>query len=215
MSRHALLAGSTGLIGSLLLRQLLDDPRYDRVTALSRRELPLQHERLQVLLTDFDDLDRRRDMLGADDVFCALGTTMSRAGSRSAFEQVDHGMVLALAQAARRAGARQFVLVSAAGSSATSPSFYSRTKARVESDLRALGYPGLHILRPSLLLGDRRESRPMEQLAQRLSPALGWLARGPMARYAPVQAATVATAMRVIALRDQAGTHVYEAPFPA
>ena len=85
----------------------------------------------------------------------------------------------------------------------------------MESDLRALGYPGLHILRPSLLLGDRRESRPMEQLAQRLSPALGWLARGPMARYAPVQAATVATAMRVIALRDQAGTHVYEAPFPA
>lgn len=212
MSRHALLAGSTGLIGSELLTRLLADPHYDRVTALSRRPLALQHPRLRVLLSQLDDLDTQADALRADDVYCALGTTLAQAGSREAFAQVDHGLVMALARAARAAGSRQFLLVSAVGASLASPSFYSRTKGRVEQELQGLGYDALHIVRPSLLLGERDHARTMEDLAQKLAPALGWITRGPLARFRPVSAAEVARAMIVYALRDERGVHIHESP---
>ncbi|MDB5972126.1 MAG: hypothetical protein JWQ90_4576 [Hydrocarboniphaga sp.] len=213
MSRHAVLAGATGLIGCHLLSGLLSEPRYTKITALSRRPLMASDPRLQVLLTDFGDLDAHAASLAADDVYCALGTTLARAGSREAFAHVDHDLVMALAGAAYRAGSRQFLLVSAVGSSANSPSFYSRTKGRVEEDLRALGFESLHIIRPSLLLGERTESRPMEAVAQKLAPALGLITRGFLARYRPVTAAEVARAMIACALSDQRGVQVHEAPF--
>jgi uncharacterized protein YbjT (DUF2867 family) len=213
MSRHALLAGATGLIGSQLLTQLLADERYARVTALSRRPLPLQHPRPQVLISDLSGLDAFGEALRADDVYCALGTTLAQAGSREAFAHVDHDLVMALAGAAYRAGSRRFLLVSAVGSSVKSPSFYSRTKGRVEQDLRAIGFDALHILRPSLLLGERVEARPMEALAQKLAPSLGLITRGPLARYRPVTAAEVAAAMIACAFSDRRGVQIHEAPF--
>jgi uncharacterized protein YbjT (DUF2867 family) len=213
MSRQAVLAGTTGLIGGELLKMLLADSRYSQVTALSRRPLPLQHAKLKVLIVDFDDLAAHAADLQADDVYCALGTTLAKAGSRDAFARVDHDYVMALARATLAAGSRQFLLVSAAGSSTKSPSFYSRTKGFVERDLRALGFPTLHIVRPSLLLGERAESRPMEAVAQKLAPAVGWLARGPLARYKPVAAEEVAKKMIASALSDQRGVQVHDAPF--
>jgi len=215
MARHAVLAGATGLIGSDLLDRLLRDRRYTRITVLSRRPVAAADERLSVLTTDFSDLDRHAAALAADDVYCALGTTLAKAGSREAFVKVDYGLVMALAQAAHHAGSRQFLMVSAVGSSPQSPSFYSRTKGRVEQDLRGIGYQALHIFRPSLLLGERAESRAAEQIAQKLAPALGLITRGPLSRYRPVAADEVARAMIAVALRDQPGVHLHEAPFPS
>lgn len=213
MSRHALLAGASGLIGAQLLTRLLWDARYARVTVLARRMLAQSHPKLAVMLTDFVDLEALPDGLHADDAFCCLGTTRAKAGSREAFERVDYGMVVAFAQAARAAGTRQFLVVSAVGASRASPAFYSRTKARMEQALRLLGYESLHILRPSLLLGERHESRPMEQLAQRMAPLLAPLARGALAKYRPVSANDVAAAMHAYALAEQRGVQVHEAPF--
>ena len=213
MSRHALLAGATGLIGSHLLTALLADPRYGRVTIIGRQSPATTHARLHVLRSDFNNLSVHAAELKADDVFCALGTTLAKAGSRDAFAQVDHDFVLALAQATRRAGSHQFLLVSAVGSSLDSPSFYSRTKARAEQSVRTLGFPALHIVRPSLLIGARSESRPMETLAQKMAPGLALLTRGPLARYQPVTADRVSSALIRIALSHQDGTHIHEAPF--
>lgn len=213
MSRHALLAGATGLVGQQLLIQLLADERYAQVTALSRRALPMQHPRLKVLLSDLDDLQAHAEALKADDVYCALGTTLARAGSREAFARVDHDLVMAVAKAAHRAGSRRFLLVSAVGSSPRSPAFYSRVKGQVEQDLRALGFEALHIFRPSLLLGVRADSRPMESIAQKLAPALGLITRGPLARYAPVTAQQLARTMIASAFGGQRGVQVHEAPF--
>lgn len=213
MTRTALLAGSTGLIGTQLLQRLLDDTRYAQVIALSRRPLSRQHPRLKVLLSDLQDLSALAEQLKADDVYCALGTTIAKAGSREAFAQVDHGMVMTLARAAHQAGSPRFMLVSAVGSSVKSPAFYSRVKGEVERDLRALGFDALHIVRPSLLLGERSESRPAEQIAQKLAPALDLITRGPLARYAPVSAADVAKKMMACAFSGQRGVQVHEAPF--
>ncbi|HUP91978.1 MAG TPA: NAD-dependent epimerase/dehydratase family protein, partial [Solimonas sp.] len=132
MSKTALVAGPTGMIGQLLIERLLRHPAYAAVNALSRRPLAHDEARLRTLITDYSDLSARGAELRADDVFCCLGTTMRAAGSRAAFERVDFDMVLDLARGAHRAGARQFLVVSAAGASLKSGAYYSRVKARME-----------------------------------------------------------------------------------
>jgi uncharacterized protein YbjT (DUF2867 family) len=102
----ALIAGASGLVGGLLLRELLAAGEHRRVTAVGRRPVEVEHPRLRQVTVDFSALENAGDALQADDVFCCLGTTMRRAGSRAAFRAVDHGAVLALAWAAKRAGLR-------------------------------------------------------------------------------------------------------------
>jgi uncharacterized protein YbjT (DUF2867 family) len=120
--------------------------------------------------------------------------------------------VLEFARAAKKAGVRQFLVLSAAGASPRSPSFYSRTKARMERALLEVGFESLHILRPSLLLGPRSEPRPAEAAAQKLAPLLAPLFVGPLRRYAPIPAEAVAATMIELARRTQPGTHVHELP---
>lgn len=211
MTKTALVAGATGAVGQQLLPRLLESPDYDRVKVLGRRPPALQHPRLQALITDFSDLAALGPQLEADDVYCCLGTTQGKAG-RDGLEQVDHDYVVALARAALQEGARQFLVVSAVGASLSSPSFYSRTKARMEQAVRALGYPSLHILRPSLLLGARSDSRPAEHLAQKLSPLLSPLLAGPWAKYRPISTAAVAEALLTLSRRPYEGTLIHFLP---
>ncbi len=212
MKRSALVAGATGLIGRNLLERLLKDPAYTDIRVLARRPLELEHPRLQVTQTDYSGLAALGAVLGAQDVFCCLGTTLQTAGSRAAFEDVDYRMVVELAQAALAAGSQQFLVISAAGASTLSPSFYSRVKGRMESAVSALGFDAVHILRPSLLLGARTDKRPAEDLAQRLSPYIAPLFVGPLVRYRPIAATEVAESMLGLALRGQPGVHVHHLP---
>jgi uncharacterized protein YbjT (DUF2867 family) len=212
MSRTALLAGATGLVGQLLLQRLLLSPRYEKVKVLSRRPLGHEHTKLETLITDFNNLAPLGDQLAADDVFCCLGTTLKKAGSRAAFERVDYHMVVDLARAARIHGARQFVVISAAGTAAGSPSFYSRVKARMEQAVADSGYDVVHILRPSLLLGARAEHRPAEQISQLLAPLLKPLFVGSLLKYRPVSGDEVAAAMEQLAATPTQGVHVHHLP---
>lgn len=214
MTRIALVAGPTGLVGQQLLQRLLQDPAYTEVRALSRRSLPMQHERLRVIQTDYYNLAALGDALKVDDIFCCLGTTLRKAGSRAAFEDVDYRMVVELARAARAAGARQFLVISAVGASERSPAFYSRVKGRMEATVSALDYAAVHIVRPSLLMGARGEHRAGEALAQKLAPAFNPLLRGALAKYRAVDAAEVADALCRLALRNQRGVHVHHLPLP-
>jgi uncharacterized protein YbjT (DUF2867 family) len=215
MARTALIAGSTGLIGQSLLQKLLDSAAYGRVVAVTRKPLALSHPKLGNPLSDFESLEPLKAELAADDVFCCLGTTTAKAGGRAGLERVDYHMVVDLARSGRAAGAQQFLVVSAIGSSLRSPAFYSRVKARMERSVVEAGYPTVHVLRPSLLLGARGEARPGEEIAQKLSPLLAPLCVGPLARYHPVEAERVAQAMLVLALRQASGVNFHEYPFPA
>lgn len=210
MTRHALVAGSTGLIGSHLLRRLLADSRYERVSVLVRRPLVQAHPKLTAIVTDFHDLESLGSALQADDVFCCLGTTLAKAGSKQAFEAVDYELVMRLARATKAAGSRQFLVVSSMGASVRALAFYSQVKGRVERDLRTLGFASLHLIRPSLLLGERPESRMLEDIGQRLAPVIGRLLPE---RYKPIEADTIAAALLQIAVSEQSGAHVHEAPF--
>ncbi len=207
--RIALLAGATGLVGSHCLGQLLRDPTYARVVAVVRRPLPLTDPKLEAVIVDFDGL-AESDLPRTDDVFCALGTTIRRAGTREAFRRVDHDYIVEFARRAAARGAKQLALVSALGADPRSLVFYNRVKGETERDVAALGIQTVHLLRPSFLVGERSDHRSLEHLAIGVFSALAPLMLGPFRKYRPIAAETVARAMRAVTREGRAGTHVYE-----
>ena|SRR5690349_2165017 len=210
MARTALVAGASGLVGGHVLRLLLGSAAYDRVTVLVRRELPLAHKKLTQRVIDFDRLAEVGDFPRVDDVFCCLGTTIKRAGSQHAFRKVDSTYVVELARIAGRHRARQFLVVTAVGADPASRVFYSRVKGETEAALRRLSFDALLLFRPSFLLGVRPERRLAESLAAALAPLVTWTLVGPLARYRPIEAETVARAMVRAAGEAPRGAHVYE-----
>ncbi|MBY0373445.1 MAG: NAD-dependent epimerase/dehydratase family protein, partial [Bryobacteraceae bacterium] len=176
----ALIAGATGLVGQALLTQLLHHERYDRVIALVRRTALPSHPKLtEQIVADFRELPT----VAAADVYCAIGTTIRKAGSREAFREVDFAIPVALGRMTKRNGARQFLAVSSIGADAKSGNFYLKVKGEVETELRGLGFESLHLFRPSFLMGERPESRPGERIGILMAQALGWAMIGPLAKY--------------------------------
>jgi uncharacterized protein YbjT (DUF2867 family) len=208
--RTAWVAGATGLVGGHLVRQLAADPAYGRVIALGRRPLAAFPPRVETRIVDFDHLPAF-DLPRPDDVYCALGTTIRAAGSQAAFRRVDHEYVLALARRAAALGAARFLLVTSIGASPRSRVFYSRVKGDVERDVAAVAFRGgLHIFRPSFLLGERAERRAGERVGIAVFRAVAPLLVGPARKYRPIAAETVARAMRAAARREGTGVRVYE-----
>ncbi len=208
--RTALLAGATGLVGSHVLAQLLDSPLWTNVVTIGRRTAPQRHNKLEQRVADLGALEAMADLPRADDVFCCLGTTIKQAGSQQAFRRVDHDFVVSCARAGLRAGATQFLLVSAIGADPGSRIFYSRVKGEAESAVRQLSYRAVQIFRPSLLLGARAEFRFGERVAMLAAPVLSLLLPGPLHRYRPIRAETVAGAMVRIAREAPRGPNVFE-----
>jgi uncharacterized protein YbjT (DUF2867 family) len=206
-TRTALVAGASGLVGGLLLDALLEDSRYREVHSLGRRPLPRQHPKLVQHTVDFARLGGET-LPPSQDAFCCLGTTIKKAGSQEAFRAVDHDAVLAFASAAKKAGVQRFLVVTALGADARSRVFYNRVKGEAEEALKAMGFGSLVILQPSLLLGDRAESRPGERVAIVASRVLAPLLRPLASR--PIEARTVARAM--VALAHSAPPGVKVAP---
>ncbi len=209
MTRTALLAGATGLVGSHVLERLLSDSTWTHVVTVGRRTAPLQHDKLEQRILDLGALDAI-DLPRADDVFCCLGTTIKQAGSREAFRRVDHDVVVGLARAGLRSGATQFLLVSAIGADPASRVFYSRVKGEAEAAVRQLPYRGVQIFRPSLLLGERAEFRFGERVAMLAAPVVPLFLPGPFRRFRPIRAATVARAMVRVAQEAPRGPNVFE-----
>jgi uncharacterized protein YbjT (DUF2867 family) len=193
--RTALIAGATGLVGDLLLRQLLDSPEYGRVVALGRRPPALGHPKLVAVTVEFTALDTLTGSLRCADAFCCLGTTIKQAGSRENFRAVDLTAVLAFAWAAQRNGSERFYLVSALGANAQSRVFYNRIKGKTEEGLQVLGFKTLGLFRPSLLLGPRRKKRAGERVAAAIMGRIEPVLIGPLRQYRAIEAAVVARAM--------------------
>jgi uncharacterized protein YbjT (DUF2867 family) len=192
MPSEAILAGATGLVGSECLRLLLN--HYDSVTALVRRPSNLAHPKLTERQIDFDRIGTIEIPPGAH-VYCALGTTIKKAGSEEAFRQVDYEYPRMLASRAAAAGDARFMLVSSVGASAHSKNFYLRVKGELEEAVRALPLQSVHIFRPSFLMGNRAEKRSGEALGIGIARVLGLVMVGPLKKYHAIPAATVAAAM--------------------
>ena len=206
-TRTVILLGATGLVGGHLLQGLLQDDSCGKVVTLTRSPVAIgfDAQKLDARIVDFDRPDRWRDQIVADQIICALGTTIRKAGSRQAFRRVDFDYPLSVAQAARNLGCRHFLLVSAMGANPHSRFFYNRVKGELEAALLTLEFESLSIFRPSLLLGDRKDFRLGEAVGQILGRWFGFAI--PKA-YRPVAARSVAQAILSVAARDPAGNRI-------
>jgi uncharacterized protein YbjT (DUF2867 family) len=209
-SRTAVVLGASGLVGGFCLRALVDDPDYTRVLTFGRRELPsLTRAKVAQRVADLGSLTAD-DFQGAQDVFCALGTTIRKAGSQEAFRRIDLELPLRSAAEALKAGAEQFVVVSSVGADAASKNFYLHTKGELERDLANLPFKAIHILRPSLLIGKRTEFRLGEAIGMKIAPVLDLLTLGSLRKYHSIRAEIVGKAMMGAARQGKNGTFIYE-----
>ena len=206
----ALVLGATGLVGRRCLDLLLGDEAYGRVVVLARKPPQREHPKLRWHVTNFGSLHEYGRLLGVDDVFCCLATTIRAAGSRQAFYKVDFGHVVGAARAAAESGARQLLLVSALGADARSRVFYNRVKGEAETAIREFPFRATQIFRPSLLLGQREEFRLGERVAALALAPLSFLLIGKGRKYRPVPAAVVAEAMVRVAKLAPPGVNVFE-----
>lgn len=215
MTRRALVLGATGLVGGLLLRRLLAHPAWTSVTVIGRRIppwcdqlAPAARDKLRVRTTDLDALSRQASEFAVDDVFCCLGTTLKKAGSRSAFVRVDRDYCVAAARLAKQAQVQRFIMVSAVNANPRGLVFYARVKGEAEREIAALGLASTIFMQPSLLRGERSEQRSAEGIGLAMLgitlPVVAWTG----ASWLPIDAHTVADAMLAVALDGPtAGVH--------
>lgn len=205
MAKTALLLGATGLVGSHLLEQLLKDVRYETVVALTRGPLDRQHPKLRQEIIDFDHPDPAK--IRGDDLFCALGTTLRKAGSQEAQYRIDCTYPFEIGKIARENGVQHYLLVSSIGADAQSSNFYLRTKGDLEEKLKALNFKAFVSARPSFLLGHRKEFRFGEKVGIILAQAFSFLIPK---KYRGIPSSKVAAALIELANRDLSGVHMVE-----
>jgi len=211
--RIALVAGANGLVGSCLLQVLIEAPEYTRIYALTRRPLGREHAKLANRIVSFTRLAEQLKGLSAQDAYCCIGTTIRDAGSEDAFRDTDVEAVLRFAEAARTAGATRFAVVSSVGAATDSKKFYLRCKGEMEEGVTRLGFPAVDIFQPSLLLGPRKQARPLETLGKLLAPAVNPLLTGARESWRAIPALTVARGMLGATRRGGRGVyrHTYAA----
>lgn len=203
--KTAIIAGASGLVGSALLPLLLDCDEYEKIISLGRKKLPVEHPKLQQIQTDFSDISLLN--LHCDHVYCCLGTTIRTAGSKEQFIKVDHDYPMELAKVALKNGATSYTVITAIASDEHSRWFYSRVKGKLENELKLLGFKNLNILRPSMLLGPRKEFRLGEWVSKQIMVLFSWLIP---AKYKAVNDQTVARCMLHSAINHHNGTYIME-----
>jgi uncharacterized protein YbjT (DUF2867 family) len=205
--KTALIAGSTGLIGSQLLELLIRENRYEKIIALSRKQLSITNSKLVNIVIEFDKLDEIKSQLNADDVYCCLGTTIRKVKTKEAFRKVDFDYPLTLAKLSKEQGTNTFLLVSALGANKNSSIFYNKVKGEVEDAISHVGFESLHIFRPSLLIGPRVEQRSGEEAAKVIYKYLNFLIPE---KYKGIESIKVARAMIQFAQLNEKGIHYHE-----
>jgi uncharacterized protein YbjT (DUF2867 family) len=203
--KTAIIAGASGLVGSALLPLLLDSEEYDKVISVGRKKLSIEHPKLQQI--ELNAFNLTGLSAHCDHVYCCLGTTIRTAGSKEQFIKVDHDYPLELAKVALKNGATSYTIITAIASDENSRWFYSQVKGKLENELKLLGYNSLNILRPSMLLGPRKEFRLGEWVSKQIMILLAWLIP---AKYKAVKDQTVARCMLQSAIHHHNGTYILE-----
>ncbi|MET4131457.1 uncharacterized protein YbjT (DUF2867 family) [Porphyrobacter sp. MBR-155] len=206
------LVGATGLVG----RHVIDVASAGdeaRIVGIARREAPLPSgARMEMFVAQPAKWGEVLEAVRPRALICALGTTWKKAGrDEAAFRSVDHDLVLATAEAAKRAGVPNMVLVSAAGADARGKSVYFRVKGETENAVSRIGFKRLDILRPGLLRGERSNDRRVgERLGILAAPLIDPLLSGSWERFRSIDAALVAEAALGLAMRRAGGRFTHD-----
>jgi uncharacterized protein YbjT (DUF2867 family) len=209
-NKTALIAGSTGLVGNELLNLILNDDYYSKVISVVRNSTGISNAKLKEIKIDFENIENYSSEILGNDIFCCLGTTIKKAGSKINFKKVDLDYPLQIAAAALVNGAQQFSVVSSIGADKNSKTFYTSVKGELEEELKKLNYFSLNIFRPSLLTGDRDEFRLGEKIAQLFMKIFSFLFIGNLKKYKAIEAKIVAAAMLYAAKRNSEGINIFE-----
>ena len=204
----AIVIGATGLVGSTLVKQICDNPNYSKVVLLLRKHLKISHSKLIQEVINFDKLDTLK--IEGDDLFCAMGTTLAKAGSKENQYKIDCTYPYEIGKIAKANGVKQYILVSSVGADFESSNFYLRTKGDLEKKIQSLDFQNFVSIRPSMLLGDREESRLGEKIGKVLSNILSPLLFGSLRKYHGIEATDVAKAMQRFANQGLSGVKYVE-----
>lgn len=205
----ATLVGATGLIGGYLLEELLNDPYFDTVRILIRRPIDITHPKLEKKIVDFNDSDSLLVALSNSDVlFCAIGSTMKKVkGDKDTYRKIDFDIPVKLAKFCKMTGCEMFILVSSGGANSKSMIFYQRLKGETDEALKEVGLKSVHIMRPSLLLGKRKEFRLGENIGKALMTSLSFLIPE---KYKAIHGRDVAKVMLALAKKNEEGYFIHE-----
>lgn len=210
----ATIFGSTGLTGLALTNQLLEHPDFTKVLVALRKQLPMQHPKLQQVIIDYNHLETYTELFASQHIFCCLGTTIKKVnGNKEAFKQVDLHYPVRIAQQSIIHGCKSLHIISSLGAQSNSMFFYSRVKAEMQQTVTHLWQESdkqsaVYFYQPGLLLGDRKEKRTGENFGKILSRFTDPLLMGSLRKYRSVQAADVARAMLLTALTTTTGIHI-------
>ena len=206
--KTAIIIGATGLIGGELVKQILENPHYSKVVLLLRKPLTISHPKLVQEVIDFDKPDASK--IVGDDLFCAIGTTLAKAGSKEAQYKIDCTYPYEIGKIAKANGVKQYILVSSVGADYQSSNFYLRTKGDLEQKIKSLGFENFVSLRPSLLLGNRKEVRFGEKVGTVLMKIISPFLFGGLKKYRGIEATKVAESMQKLANQGISGFHFIE-----
>jgi len=202
--KSALILGASGLVGSEVLSLSLESDLYDKIIIVVRSPLTIKHNKLVQKTIDFD-MPKWEEMFPVDHVYCCLGTTIKKAGSKTNFIKVDHDYPLAFAAAAKKWESSIFSVITATGVSPKSRIFYNNVKGQLEKNLKSLELFSTLIFRPSLLLGERKEFRLGEKIGSGIAKVTSWMTPK---TYRAIHCKAVAKAMLAESFADKTGFNI-------
>jgi uncharacterized protein YbjT (DUF2867 family) len=197
--KTALLFGSSGLVGGQILNRLTNDVNYSKIKIFVRSEPEIQSNKLEIIKTDFNDLENFKDYIKGDDCFFCIGTTKQNSPNKNEYQKVELEIPKKIAQIARANSVNSFIFVSSIYANPNSSGDYVKFKGLVEEELKKLNFSNLGILRPSFLMGDRKENRVGEKIGILTFRLLSPLLIGPLKKMKPINSEKVAKAMIKIA----------------
>lgn len=198
MHKTAIILGATGLTGSLLLNKLIDDDAYTCIKLFSRKPSGHSSPKIKEFIGDMLHLENFKADFIADEVFCCIGTTAAKTKDKEMYKAIDMGIPTAAAKLSKQNNIPVFLVISAMGANAKSNIFYNRTKGQMEEAVLSQQIPVTHILRPSLIIGNRSEIRMGEKMAAWMMKILNPLFFGKLKKYRSIKAETIATAMHLL-----------------
>ena len=193
--KTALVFGSSGLIGGHLLNQLIEDNNYNKIKIFIRSEPKINDPKVELIKTDFNNLQNHNDDIKGDDCFFSIGTTKQNSSDKNEYQRVELEIPKEIATIAKLNLVNSFIFVSALYANPKSSGNYVRFKGLVEEELKRLNFPKLVIMRPSFLMGNRKEKRVGEKIGIFVFKILSPLLLGPLKKMRPIHSESVAKLM--------------------
>ena len=193
--KTALLFGASGLVGSHLLNQLIKDTNYSKIKLFVRSVTKIIDPKVEIIKTDFNNLQNHKEDVKGDDCFFCIGTTKQNSSDKDEYRRVELDIPKEIAKITKLNLVNSFIFVSAIYANPNSSGDYVRFKGLVEEELKRLNFPKLALMRPSFLMGDRKEKRVGEKIGIFVFKLLSPLLLGPIKKMRPIHSETVAKAM--------------------